>query len=240
MSNDTPMTDAEHTRLVRISEGPDWIAGKDYVDMRKHSETLERENARLREEVEMLNVRHAAAMLHAQTHADEYNALREDEKGLLQDIQRLTEEAFKRDEELALTTGTLESRERNIATLQEELAEAKRDTGLAKLVIQQKQDQIASAEAALEQSEARALGYKTEHAALLGTSQWQETEIADLRDDVKRLMQKDVLATLRKPSEAMIEAGQSRLSRSMYAGANDMVEAIFLAMLDQFEKEQQP
>lgn len=39
-----------------------------------------------------------------------------------------------------------------------------------------------------EQAEARALEYKTEHAALLGTSQWQETEIADLRDDVKRLM----------------------------------------------------
>jgi len=69
------------------------------------------ENARLREEIEMLETRHAAAMLHAQTHADEYNALRE------------------------------------------ELAEAKRDNGLAKLVIQQKQDQIASAEAALEQSE---------------------------------------------------------------------------------------
>jgi len=40
-----------------------------------------------------------------------------------------------------------------------------------------------------EQAEARALEYKTEHAALLGTSQWQEVEIADLRDDVKRLMQ---------------------------------------------------
>lgn len=39
-----------------------------------------------------------------------------------------------------------------------------------------------------EQSEARALEYKTEHAALLGTSQWQEVEIADLRDDVKRHM----------------------------------------------------
>lgn len=41
----------------------------------------------------------------------------------------------------------------------------------------------------LKQAEARSLEYKTEHAALLGTSQWQETEIADLRDDVKRLMQ---------------------------------------------------
>jgi len=40
-----------------------------------------------------------------------------------------------------------------------------------------------------EKAEARALEYKTEHAALLGTSQWQEVEIADLRDDVKRLMQ---------------------------------------------------
>lgn len=39
-----------------------------------------------------------------------------------------------------------------------------------------------------EQAEARALEYKTEHAALLGTSQWQEVEIADLRDDVKRHM----------------------------------------------------
>lgn len=36
------------------------------------------ENARLREEIEMLETRHAAAMLHAQTHADEYNALREE------------------------------------------------------------------------------------------------------------------------------------------------------------------
>ena len=126
MSNDTPITDA-----IELLDRP--ARHKALWD--KCAE-FERENARLREEVEMLNVRHAAAMLHAQTHADEYNALREDEKGLLQDIQRLTEEAFKRDEELA---------------------EAKRDNGLAKLVIQQKQDQIASAEAALEQSEARAL-----------------------------------------------------------------------------------
>ncbi len=44
-----------------------------------------------------------------------------------------------------------------VKRLTKELAEAKRDTGLAKLVIQQKQDQIASAEAALEQADARAL-----------------------------------------------------------------------------------
>lgn len=119
MSTDTPITDDVLTHNVGYANYQ--------LDMLvNESRKLERENARLREEVEMLNVRHAAAMLHAQTHADEYNALREDEKGLLQDIQRLTEEAFKRDEELALTTGTLESRERNIATLQEELAEAKR------------------------------------------------------------------------------------------------------------------
>lgn len=36
-----------------------------------------------------------------------------------------------------------------------------------------------------EQAEARALEYKTEHAALLGTSQWQEVEIDDLRQRVK-------------------------------------------------------
>ena len=57
------------------------------------------------------------------------------------------------------------------------------------------------------------------------------------KDGEKLYTLADVLAALRQPSEAMIEVGQSRLSRSMYAGANDMVEAIFLAMLDQFEKE---
>jgi len=172
--------------MSRFDEEPD---GDTHGECVLEIASLQSENARLREEVEMLNVRHAAVMLHAQTHADEYNALREDVNGLLQDIQRLTEEAFKRDEELSLANGTIESRDRNIATLQEELAEAKRDVELAELVIQQKQEQIASAEAALEQSEASALEYKTEHAALLGTSQWQEVEIADLRDDVKRLMQ---------------------------------------------------
>jgi len=91
MSTDTPMTDA-----IELLDRP--ARHKALWD--KCAE-FERENARLREEIEMLETRHAAAMLHAQTHADEYNALREDEKGLLQDIQRLTEEAFKRDEELA-------------------------------------------------------------------------------------------------------------------------------------------
>lgn len=224
--------------MSRFDEEPD---GDPHGECALEIASLQSENSRLREEVEMLNVRHAAVMLHAQTHADEYNALREDEKGLLQDIQRLTEEAFKRDEELALTTGTLESRERNIATLQEELAEAKRDTGLAKLVIQQKQDQIASAEAALEQSEARALEYKTEHAALLGTSQWQETEIADLRDDVKRLMQKDVLAALRDCSPEAITAMHDAMATLPSKNKFDRCRALrsgLLAMLDQFERDQ--
>lgn len=92
--SDTPMTDEREFDATYADD-------KGNVVPADFSRELERDNARLREEVEMLNVRHAASMLHAQTHADEYNALREDEKGLLQDIQRLTEEAFKRDEELA-------------------------------------------------------------------------------------------------------------------------------------------
>lgn len=38
---ETPLTDALHRHLVKISEGPNWIAGKDYVTMRKHAEELE-------------------------------------------------------------------------------------------------------------------------------------------------------------------------------------------------------
>lgn len=71
------------------------------------------------------------------------------------------------------------------ARLREELAEVR--NALAKS-LEWKQQLDFQRERA-EQAEARALEYKTEHAALLGTSQWQETEIADLRDDVKRLMQ---------------------------------------------------
>lgn len=156
-------------------------------------------------------------------------------------------------EELSLANGTIDSRDRNIATLQEELAEAKREyQDACKLVAQMHHAAIGSIQGPIrgvvedvadvvethrmqiaaistaclmnsrnseppitkehpywspayedavqavgremnqreraEQAEARALEYKTEHAALLGTSQWQETEIADLRDDVKRLM----------------------------------------------------
>jgi len=97
MSTDTPSESI--TALLAYSQADE--EGIIVTVSRQAIHEVVRENARLREEVEMLNVRHAAAMLHAQTHADEYNALREDEKGLLQDIQRLTEEAFKRDEELA-------------------------------------------------------------------------------------------------------------------------------------------
>jgi hypothetical protein len=114
MSTDTPVTDGMQRAAIVVKLN---YMAKQYTNgaiarggsLSKHYleeaadiiKAQEAENASLREEVEMLNVRHAAAMLHAQTHADEYNALREDEKGLLQDIARLTEEAFKRDEELA-------------------------------------------------------------------------------------------------------------------------------------------
>jgi len=98
MSTDTPSESI--TALLAYSQADE--EGIIVTVSRQAIHEVVRENARLREEVEMLNVRHAASMLHAQTHADEYNALREDEKGLLQDIQRLTEEAFKRDEELAI------------------------------------------------------------------------------------------------------------------------------------------
>mgnify|MGYP007100044048 CR=1 FL=1 len=140
-----------------------WCAEKNDAPIK---DALERENARLREEVEMLNVRHAAAMLHAQTHADEYNALRE---------------------ELAIQSNA------NVG-LMEELAEAKREREEAVTKMQQGWLEVTESginhyKQVAEQAEARALEYKTEHAALLGTSQWQETEIADLRDDVKRHMQ---------------------------------------------------
>lgn len=42
----------------------------------------------------------------------------------------------------------------------------------------------------------------------------------------------DVLAALRQPSEAMIEAGDKKYEGTL------IVEEAFLAMLDQFEKEQ--
>lgn len=144
MSNDTPIPDAwiaycaAFHELFPRSGNVELSAAAIQQFACNIKADFERENARLREEVEMLNVRHAAAMLHAQTHADEYNALRE---------------------ELAEAKELLEHSERN-AKFQYELKQ---------------------------QAEARALEYKTEHAALLGTSQWQEVEIADLRDDVKRL-----------------------------------------------------
>jgi len=116
MSTDTPSESI--TALLAYSQADE--EGIIVTVSRQAIHEVVRENARLREEVEMLNVRHAASMLHAQTHADEYNALREDEKGLLQDIQRLTEEAFKRDEELAIQSNA------NVG-LMEELAEAKRE-----------------------------------------------------------------------------------------------------------------
>lgn len=50
--SDTPRTNALHRRLVKLSEGPSWIAGRDYIDMKTHAEKLERENAALREQLE--------------------------------------------------------------------------------------------------------------------------------------------------------------------------------------------
>lgn len=43
--SDTPRTDDLHKSLVKLSEGPNWISGKDYCDMRKNSEKLERKLA---------------------------------------------------------------------------------------------------------------------------------------------------------------------------------------------------
>ena len=40
---ETPRTDALHVKLVKLSEGQDWIAGKDYVDMAALARQLERE-----------------------------------------------------------------------------------------------------------------------------------------------------------------------------------------------------
>ena len=78
--------------------------------------------------------------------------------------------------------------ERENARLREELAEAK--DAIQKWMGQCAEWRDANIQLGqrAEQSEGRALEYKTEHAALLGTSQWQEVEIADLRDDVKRHM----------------------------------------------------
>jgi hypothetical protein len=49
MTTPTPMTDALHANLVKTSEGPNWIAGKDYCDMRGHAEELERDLAAAQE-----------------------------------------------------------------------------------------------------------------------------------------------------------------------------------------------
>ena len=99
----------------------------------------------------------------------------------------------------------LHRRDETIAKLEKQLAEAKRDTGLAKLVIQQKQDQITSAEAALEQAEARALAAENKVA-------WQEVETADLRDDVKRL-HKTVSECEERALENQKDAGRYRWLR---------------------------
>ena len=42
-----PETDRLHKALVTLSEQDNWIAGKDYVDMRKHAGELESERDRL-------------------------------------------------------------------------------------------------------------------------------------------------------------------------------------------------
>lgn len=99
--------------------------------------------------------------------------------------------------------------ERENARLREELAEARsaaekwmsqcaewrdanvklgEDMAVAKREIEQRGELANRHAKAYADAQARALEYKTEHAALLGTSQWQEVEIADLRDDVKRHM----------------------------------------------------
>lgn len=41
--SNTPRTDALHFKLLQISETPNWIAGKDYVEMKKHSGLLEKQ-----------------------------------------------------------------------------------------------------------------------------------------------------------------------------------------------------
>lgn len=155
--------------MSRFDEEPD---GDPHGECALEIASLQSENASLREELELIR----AALT-----GDDYASLPSDLPTVrMAHTVRADHDKFRN--QVRDTCHRAEQAEK-------ELAEAKRDTGLAKLVIQQKQDQIASAEAALEQAEARALEYKTEHAALIGTSQWQETEIADLRDDVKRHMQ---------------------------------------------------
>jgi len=149
---------------------------------------LERENARLREELELIR----AALT-----GDDYASLPSDLPTVrMAHTIRADHDKFRN--QVRDTCHRAEQAEK-------ELAEAKRDTGLAKLVIQQKQDQIASAEAALEQAEARALAAENKVA-------WQEVETADLRDDVKRL-HKTVSECEERALENQKDAGRYRWLR---------------------------
>ena len=74
MDTATPRTDAEHIRLLRISEGPFWIEGKDYVAMREHSEKLERELASLRAEKERAEAKLKAQAAEAYADVEEWAA----------------------------------------------------------------------------------------------------------------------------------------------------------------------
>lgn len=56
----TPLTDALHCRLVKASEGKDWIAGKDYCDMRAHAAKLETDRAELVELLQKIYAAHSA------------------------------------------------------------------------------------------------------------------------------------------------------------------------------------
>ena len=50
-TSDTKRTQSLHEKLVELSQGPRWVVGKAYVDMREHSESMERENNALREQL---------------------------------------------------------------------------------------------------------------------------------------------------------------------------------------------
>lgn len=70
----TPRTDALHKKLVKISEGPDWIAGKDYVDMADFARELERELADLRAENGRIKLNNIRSISQAETEIDALKA----------------------------------------------------------------------------------------------------------------------------------------------------------------------
>ena len=50
--SDTPQTDSLHWKLVADSEGPNWIAGLDYIEMKQHAMKMEHD----KRQAELLNI----------------------------------------------------------------------------------------------------------------------------------------------------------------------------------------